>query len=360
MDNELIRLNGKFTYILFRNDANYYTVAKFRINDKTEKTITVTGTMASVQTDILYNIFGTYVEHPRYGMQFSIQSYEKPLPNERDGMIRYLSGVQFPGVGKKTAEKIVTALGEDALSMIRQDPSCLETIPDLSVKVIRSVAEGIRMEEDGMEELIRFLNVHGIGMRNLERLNRAYGKKALEKISENPYRVIEECDGFGFVTADKIAMSLGFSPDDERRLFAYLVSLAGDLCMNTGDSWISLSRLQEQFAKDTKGVESDFTALLEEIFLCGKRIVSIQKHSMKRKTILRPISETTRTVKWNRIMKLSWNVIYLTCRKMKASGMMKARQKRSVHSSNMMSRSLPVVRVQGKRPLSGHLCGCSV
>lgn len=263
MEDELIRLNGKFTYILYRNEENYYTVAKFRINDQNEKTITVTGTMTSVQTDILYNVFGKYVEHPRYGMQFALQSYEKPLPSEREGIIRYLSGIQFPGVGKKTAEKIVEALGEDTLTMIRQDPLCLRTIPDLSEKVIESITEGIRVEEDGMEELIRFLNIHGIGMRNLVRLNKAYGKKALEKISENPYRVIEDCDGFGFATADKIAMSLGFSEADERRLHAFLVSLVSDMTMSSGDSYLLHDELKAEYEKQTKGIDSDFDAILE-------------------------------------------------------------------------------------------------
>ena len=75
------------------------------------------------------------------------------------------------------------------------------------------------------EDLVRFLNVHGIGIRNLIRLNRAYGKDALSKLRENPYRVIDECDGFGFKTADKIAFSIGFQADDPRRLYALLVSL---------------------------------------------------------------------------------------------------------------------------------------
>ena len=263
MEEELIKLNGKFTYILFRNEENYYTVAKFRINDQNERTITVTGTLAQIQTDILYNIFGQYVEHPRYGMQFALQSYEKPLPSEREGIIRYLSGIQFPGVGKKTAEKIVTALGDEALSMIRQDPLCLRTIPDLSEKVIESITEGIRMEEDGMEELIRFLNIHGIGMRNLVRLNKAYGKKALEKISENPYRVIEECDGFGFATADKIAMNLGFSVSDERRLYAFLVSLVSDMTMSSGDSYLLYGDVRQEYEKQTYGIDSDFDEILD-------------------------------------------------------------------------------------------------
>ena len=112
-------------------------------------------------------------------------------------------------------------------------------VPGLKEDKILVILEGIAQSDTGMEELIRFLNIHGIGMRNLIRLNKTYGKEALDKIRENPYRVIDECDGFGFKTADKIAQSLGFSADDERRLYAYLVSLCMDLCVASGDSFVT-------------------------------------------------------------------------------------------------------------------------
>ena len=181
-------------------------------------------------------------------MQFNIQSYEKPLPSEREGIIRYLSGIQFPGVGQKTAKKIVEYLGDDCLSMIRNDLSVLDEL-NLSQKIIDSIKDGLAQEDSSMEELIQFLNVHGIGIRNIIRLNKAYGKEALEKLKENPYRVIEECDGFGFLTADKIAKSIGVEDDDPRRMYAYLISLCMNMCMKTGDSFVKTEALQEQYEK---------------------------------------------------------------------------------------------------------------
>ena len=272
MDDNQISLNGKFTYILFRNEENFYTVAKFRINDEREKVITVTGSLAEVNMDQLYNIHGSYTEHPRYGMQFRIDSYDKPLPNERQGIIRYLSGIQFTGIGKKTAEKIVASLGEECLAMIRADDAVLYTVPGLSEKQIQAIREGIHQSDDGMEELVRFLNVHGIGMRNLVRLNKAYGKEALNKLKENPYRVIQECDGFGFATADKIGMSLGISADDERRLLAMLVSACSDACMASGNSYIRLEALEGYFSRVSEHVECDFEELLNEAVFQGQLI----------------------------------------------------------------------------------------
>ena len=261
---DAVRIAGKLIYILFHNEQNFYTVAKFKINDEKERTITITGTFPSAETDQNYVLYGNYVEHPRYGMQFKVESYEKPLPSEEEGIIRYLSGSSFRGIGKATAEKVVKALGDDCLNMIREDPYVLRTIPGLTEKHITAIEEGMKQEDDGLEELVRFLNVHGIGMKNLARLNKTYGKSALTKIKENPYRVIEECDGFGFATADKIAQSLGFDPDDERRLYAFIVSSVMDMCMSSGDSYITAEELKNYCCRKLKGMQENFDDLLEQ------------------------------------------------------------------------------------------------
>ena len=274
MDEEnLITLSGRFTYILFRSEETFYTVGKFRIQDERERQITVTGTMSEVRTDILYTLTGRYTEHPRYGMQFVIDTYEIPLPSEREGMIRYLSGIQFAGIGKKTAEKIVDALGDDCLNLLRQDSSAVLQVPGITAKQAEAIKEGMKKEDNGMEELVRFLNIHGIGIRNLIRLNKAYGKQALEKIQENPYRVVEEVDGFGFATADKIGMNLGIQPDDERRLYALLVSSVMELCMQKGNSFVRYESLAEFFARKARGLEYDFDDLLAQARINGSLVI---------------------------------------------------------------------------------------
>jgi len=264
---ELVTLNGKVKYIVYHNEDNFYTVAKFKMNDLLEKTITITGYFQDLKKNTTYNIQGQYIEHPQYGMQFQVESINIPLPDEREGMIHYLSGVQFAGIGKKTAEKIVDALGEDALSKIREDYHILETVKGLSEKHIQAIKEGLRSEDDDLQELHQFLMINGIGMRNIIRLNRAYGKEALSKIKENPYRVIEECDGFGFVTADKIGRSLGFQDDDPKRLYALLVTLAMDQCVSMGDSYIEQDELCSVFMKKSGCNEDDFLQLLQETLM---------------------------------------------------------------------------------------------
>ncbi len=269
MESEVI-LTGKPVYILFRNEENFYTVMKFKLEDETERVITVTGILPEKPAiDFIYRIYGSYVEHPRYGMQLKVDAIERPLPDEEDSIIRYLCGVQFPGIGKKTAQKIVSILGDGCLNLIREDSMVLHQIPGLSEEKIETIKEGIEKEDDGMADLVRFLNVHGIGIRNLVRLNRTYGKDALRKLKEDPYRVMEECDGFGFKTADKIAMALGFDPSDYRRLTALLSSLCMDLCMAEGDSYVEEETLFDAFCREAGDPSADPSVFLDAA--CSKR-----------------------------------------------------------------------------------------
>ncbi len=284
MDAE-VTLTGKPTYILFRNDETFYTVMKFRIDDKQERVITVTGLLPErPEVDVLYRIYGSYIEHPKYGMQFKVEALEKPLPTESESIIRYLCGVQFPGIGKKTAKKIVQVLGEDCLTLIREDSEVLYQIPGLTEDKIEIIKEGIQQEEEGMADLVRFLNIHGLGVRNLVRLNRTYGKQALEKLRENPYRVMEECDGFGFKTADKIALALGFEKTDFRRLTALMISLCMELCVSSGDSYCEEEELFARFQREAEGDNTDPETVLEEavarkqIVLEGTRVYPISQY----------------------------------------------------------------------------------
>lgn len=265
----VMKLNGKFTYILFHNETNFYTVSRFLINDETEKMITVTGILPDIRLDELYDIYGHYVEHPRYGMQFAVQSFEKQMPASKDAIIRYLSSVQFDGVGRKSAEKIVDVLGEDCLTVLKENPVTIRTVPGLSDKAIESIEKHIHDEEDGMQQLVQFLNIHGIGIKNLVRLHKAYGNKALEKLKENPYRVIEECEGMGFVTADKIGMALGIERDDDRRLYAYMIALVAKMSMDSGDSFVSVNDLKAMWHTKTKEYDDRFDEIVSEAIMHG-------------------------------------------------------------------------------------------
>lgn len=235
MEENILFIEGTFKIIIYQG-SNNYTVAKFQTNDKEEKTLTVTGYLGEVLEDTPYRLFGEYKEHPRYGMQFNISSYERILPSDHDSLIRYFSSSIFPGVGKKAATLLVEALGSEAIHIIKEDPSVLYQIPALKEKQIVSIQEGLS-SDISLDESIVFLTQHGMSLKNILKVESVYGDKAISIIKENPYQMIIDIDGIGFKTADKIAKNLGFDEDHPNRMKAAIVAMLNEYVMASGDSF---------------------------------------------------------------------------------------------------------------------------
>ena len=134
-------IKGIFKKAIFRTD-NGYTVGLFRVRESTikeveQKTITFTGYFHELTEEETYLFYGKFVEHDKYGKQFSVESYEKPLPEEKDSIVDFLSSGLFKGIGQKTAEKIVEVLGKDTLTVILENPENLLLIPKITKKHIK-------------------------------------------------------------------------------------------------------------------------------------------------------------------------------------------------------------------------------
>lgn len=252
------KITGKFEHIIFRHDESYFTVARFTLQSLDERNIVVTGYLPVIEEEFLYDLEGSYTEHPKYGMQFSIKTYRRVMPTDLDSLINYLSSPLFVGIGKKLAQRIVDELGNECIAIIKENPDSLDQIEKMTSKKKAAIIEGLNTENDTFEEALQFFSTHGLGIRNIIRLNRVYGKDAISKISENPYRVIEECDGFGFKTADKIALSIGYELDHPYRLEAYLATIVMDMCMRSGDSYVLDSVLKSEFSKRVGSMDVEY------------------------------------------------------------------------------------------------------
>ncbi|OCN04623.1 conjugal transfer protein TraA [Erysipelotrichaceae bacterium MTC7] len=252
MDDNKLSIEGFFVAIIFQSD--HYTVAKFKTNEKNEKKFTITGYFSEILENQLYRLTGGYKEHPRYGLQFACESYEKVLPSDAEALIRFFSSALFSGVGKKAAEKIVQALGEQAIQLIREDVQVLRQVPGLSEKQIQAVEEGIHHT---MDDSIVFLTQFGVSQRNILKIESVYDKQAIEIIKKNPYRLVYDIDGIGFKTADKIAMKLGFDAKDPERIKAAIGALVMQLCMNTGNTYVAQSEVEKRIQKEFGFIESE-------------------------------------------------------------------------------------------------------
>ncbi len=262
-------ITGKITAILFRNEASSFTVAKFRLYELNEKEITITGYLPVFTKDVLYTLSGDYTEHPRFGMQFQVVSTHRVLPTDIDSIVAYLSSPLFQGIGKKFAQACADAFGESTLSILKENPDRVEEITGWTPKKKQALIEGL-IEQGDLEEAVRFFTTHGLGIRNIMRLDRAYGNKTLALIKENPYRLIDEVDGIGFATADKLALSMGVDPADPRRISAACVSCVMEQCMRSGNSFVNKDILHHALYRKLSPVDFDFDTVLDDCFIQQK------------------------------------------------------------------------------------------
>ena len=124
--NETIK--GYIRGVFYHNPNNRYHVAMVRLDQKKKETIIIVGYFEELKKDELYRFNGEFKSHPKYGYQFVVESYERILPNDKEAIIRFLSSSLFPKIGRKTAEKVYDLLGDNALELIKDDPSCLDSL----------------------------------------------------------------------------------------------------------------------------------------------------------------------------------------------------------------------------------------
>lgn len=209
-----------------------------------EPEITVTGSFGDLSDDQTYRFEGKIVEHPRYGQQFQATSYHANRPTSKDGLVDFLSGKQFTGIGKKTAEKIVDKLGTDAINKIIADPQVLDELK-LRKAVKDSLVDNLRANQ-GMDQIIIGLNDLGFGANLSSAIFDKYGEETLHIINENPYQLAAEIDGISFNRADQVAQKLGIATDDSRRIDAAIIQTLDDLTMETGDTFTTTKPLLQQ------------------------------------------------------------------------------------------------------------------
>ncbi|MCL1630467.1 ATP-dependent RecD-like DNA helicase [Sporolactobacillus sp. CPB3-1] len=230
-------VKGEPIRIVFQNSDNGYTVMIVKIDETNEpideKEITMVGYFPAVHLYETYQFAGHLKNHPRYGQQYEVENYRKMLPKSKSGVITYLSGDLFPGIGKKTAEAIVNELGEHAITEILNDPSCLNRVPRLDDSK-RSLIADTLLQNEGLEKILIGLSDYGFGSQLAMKIYQAYGNESLEIIQENPYQLIQDIEGIGFQRADELAANSGISGNHPDRIQAAFLYWLNERAMNDG------------------------------------------------------------------------------------------------------------------------------
>jgi len=234
-------LQGTVEHVTFHNEESLYTVLRiipergyddpYSPSPFRSARLTAVGPMPQPIVGQRLVLHGEWRAHPAHGRQFAFEGYEVLHPVEAEGVVRYLQSPAFPGVGKKTAERIVEALGAGAIEIIRRDPARLAAVPGLGRKVrdklVRAVAD-----EFATHQLQAFLRGLGLGPRQSAAVVRKFGADAEALLREDPYLLAGAVEGIGFATADRIAEQLGFAADGPERCRAALLRTLQDAAGN--------------------------------------------------------------------------------------------------------------------------------
>lgn len=240
---------GHVAAIFFQNPSNFYKVLLVKVTennaDYKDSEIVVTGSFGEIQEEEKYRFFGELVNHPKYGVQLKAESYQQEQPTSEQGLIAYLSGEKFPGIGKKTAEKIVDLLGEEAIDRMLEEPTLLEQIPGLNESKQKMILDTVR-QNHGMDQVIVGLSRYGFGSQLSFAIYQAYKNEALSIIEENPYQLVEDIEGIGFKRADGIAEQLGIEASSPQRFRAAVLHQIFAQSLQTGNTFIHAQDLLEQ------------------------------------------------------------------------------------------------------------------
>lgn len=224
---------GYVDHIIFQNPENGYTVMTVT-DEKSE--VTVTGLFRGIEMGERVRIEGTYQEHPSYGEQLHMESYEVLPPDDCKSIERYLGSGAIKGVGEKLAARIVKKFGEDTFRIIEEEPQRLIQIKGISERIAREIAEQV-YEKREMRRAMLFLQEYGIADKLAVKIYEKYGDGLYDMLRTNPYKMAEDIEGVGFKRADEIAKNAGILVDSEYRIrcgLLYVLSQAlssGHTCL---------------------------------------------------------------------------------------------------------------------------------
>lgn len=242
-------IKGRPIVTIFHNEQNLYTVLKLRVDETNDqyqdKEAVITGYFPRIHEQETYIFYGRFTEHPKFGMQFQADHFRKDMPQTKQGIIAYLSGEMFKGIGKKTAESIVETLGENAISKILNQPSLLDSVPKLPPDKAKLLYDTL-MEHQGLEQVMIALNQYGFGPQLSMRIYQVYKEETLDIIQKNPYQLVEDIEGIGFVRADELGYQLGITGNHPDRIKAACLYTLENECLQTGHVFLQAKDLLEQ------------------------------------------------------------------------------------------------------------------
>ncbi|AUT05068.1 SF1B family DNA helicase RecD2 [Streptococcus parauberis] len=262
--------SGTVDRIIFENSSNFFKILNLMIEDTDSDfddfEIIITGTMADIMEGEDYTFWGQLSQHPKYGQQLQLSRYQRAKPSS-SGLIKYFSSDHFKGIGKKTAERIVSLYGDNTIDKILDDPSKLEDINGFSKANREAFVAKLRINY-GTEQIIAALVELGLSNRMAFQIYDQYKEEAVERVRTNPYQLVEDIQGIGFKMSDKLAQEIGIADSAPERFRAALLHSLLEQSISQGDTYIEARDLLAyaiDLLEDSRQIECDPAQVAQEL-----------------------------------------------------------------------------------------------
>ena len=230
-------IQGVFTHTIYKSSS--YMVTRFKTQDGP---ITVTGPSFDYEENQLYRLSGSYVDHPRYGFQFSMLTIEKILPDKKEEIISFLGSKAFKGIGKKTAEKIYAHFGDETLNLLKERPEAIFEVT-LSNKQYASLQEGFQNLNDPENDILFHLVSNGFNNNEAQRIFSTFKLATMEVGKDNPFRFYNDIYGIRFEAVKQYASKIEFSDAQLKYKVSYLIYFLKEYTFNSGNIFIEEEEL---------------------------------------------------------------------------------------------------------------------
>ena len=238
-----LEVKGTVANIIYRNEENGYTVLSLDTTDGDD--IVCVGSFPTLSVGTVLQAQGKVAVHKQYGEQLQVETYKVCDPTNKEGIVKYLSSGLIRGVGEKTATNIYAMFGEDTFGVIENNPAALAKVKGISMRKAMEISNAVAELKD-MQNQIMFLQSYGISVNLSVKIYNMYKEQTKRIVSENPYKLIDDIDGVGFLTADKIAQSMGHVNDSAFRVRASIVYSLKDSAEKQGNTFLYFDDLMQR------------------------------------------------------------------------------------------------------------------
>lgn len=238
-------IKGNVVKLLFESSTGY-KVGLFKVKEASgedvipyvNKTMTFTGNFMPLNNELSYKFTGHIINHPRFGVQFNVTSYESVIPDTTDGIVMYLSSDIFKGIGPKTAKAIVDTFKEETINEIKNGNPILAKIKGMNEKKAKELTRKI-LEYDKDQEMILEFNKLGFTTEECLKVVNKYKERCFDIVENNIY--VLESD-INFLKLDKVFLKFHDEFEDVRidALIKYCIE---SLCYKQGDTLIDKETL---------------------------------------------------------------------------------------------------------------------